>query len=73
MMYEELVKVLRETDFSDGCPCGAEQMCNDGNCVIWQAADAIENLQLYADLYKDLAENYGKLARDVIDKYRKEE
>lgn len=43
-MYDELVKVLRETDFSYGCPCGAEPLCKDKDCVILQAADAIEEL-----------------------------
>ena len=48
-MYEELVKSLRETDFRDGCPCGAEHLCqlyadNNKDCVIFQAADAIEDL-----------------------------
>ncbi len=43
-MYDELVKVLRETDFSYGCPCGAEPLCKDKDCVIIQAADAIEEL-----------------------------
>jgi hypothetical protein len=46
-MYDELVKVLRETDFSDGCPCVAEPMCKDRDCVILQAADAIEELMGY--------------------------
>lgn len=43
-MLDELVKALRETDFSDGCPCGAEPLCKDKDCVIIQAADAIEEL-----------------------------
>lgn len=43
-MNDELVKALRETDFSDGCPCGAEPLCKDKDCVIIQAADAIEEL-----------------------------
>ena len=43
-MYDDLVKVLRETDFSYGCPCGAEPLCKDKDCVILQAADAIEEL-----------------------------
>lgn len=41
---DELIKVLRETDFSDGCPCGAEPMCKGNDCIIIQAADAIEEL-----------------------------
>ena len=48
-MYEKLAKSLREADFSDGCPCGAEHLCqlyadNNKDCVIFQAADAIEDL-----------------------------
>ena len=43
-MYDELVKALRETDFSYGCPCGAEPLCKDKDCVILQAADVIEEL-----------------------------
>ena len=44
-MYDELVKGLRETDFSDGCPCEAEPMCASADCIIAQAADAIEKLR----------------------------
>ena len=43
-MDDELLKALRETDFSYGCPCGAEPLCKDKDCVIIQAADAIEEL-----------------------------
>ena len=43
-MYDDLVKTLRETDFSYGCPCGAEPLCKDKDCIIIQAADAIEEL-----------------------------
>lgn len=42
--YDKLVKALRETDFSDGCPCVAEPLCEGKDCVIIQAADAIEEL-----------------------------
>ena len=48
-MYSDLIKNLRETDFSDGCPCGAENLCKDNDCLIWQAADAIEELQVVVD------------------------
>ena len=48
-MYDELVKVLRETDFSDGCPCGTESLCNGKDCVILQAADAIEEMNRRID------------------------
>ena len=43
-MYDDLIKALRETDFSDGCPCEAEPMCQNEDCIIAQAADAIEEL-----------------------------
>ena len=63
-MYHELVKVLRETDFSDGCPCGAEPLCEGKDCVILQAADASEELQaqlMYSnDAAKAIAEKVPK-------------
>lgn len=44
-MYEELVKALRETDFGDTCVlCEHEDMCKGNDCIIIQAADAIEEL-----------------------------
>ena len=36
-----------------------------------QAADAIEELQTYADLYKDMTEESQRVARKVIDSYPK--
>ena len=42
--YIEMIKALRETDFSDGCHCESEPMCKDKDCIIVQAADAIEEL-----------------------------
>lgn len=57
-MYDELVKVLRETDFSYGCPCGAEPLCKDKDCVILQAADAIEELQGRAKVLEKVADKW---------------
>lgn len=57
-MYDELVKVLRETDFSYGCPCGAESLCKDKDCVIIQAADAIEELQGRAKVLEKVADKW---------------
>lgn len=43
---DELVKALRETDFGDTCVlCEHEDMCKGNDCIIIQAADAIEKLQ----------------------------
>ena len=53
-MYDELIKALRETDFSDGCPCEAEPMCASADCIIAQAADAIEELNSQLDDFKRL-------------------
>lgn len=54
-MYEELVKALRETDFGDTCVlCEHEDMCKGNDCIIIQAADAIE----------ELSHDYEKLAED---------
>lgn len=44
MNYENLAKALRETDFSDGCPCAEDYLCASDDCIITQAADAIEEL-----------------------------
>ena len=42
---DELVKALRETDFGDTCVlCEHEDMCKGNDCIIIQAADAIEEL-----------------------------
>lgn len=55
MTTDELIKILRETDFSDGCPCSAEELCKDKDCLIWQAADAIEALQRACANYAEQA------------------
>lgn len=57
-MYDELVKVLRETDFSYGCPCEAEPLCKDKDCVIIQAAEAIEELQRRAKVLEKVADKW---------------
>ena len=42
---DELVKALRETDFGYTCVlCEHEDMCKCNDCIIIQAADAIEEL-----------------------------
>lgn len=72
-MYDELIKWLRV--FCEGCKLwDGYKCCFKGECSqqkSLQAADAIEKLQLYVDLYKDLAEKAEKVAREVIDKYPK--
>lgn len=42
--YDELVKALRETDFGDVCVLCESELCRGKDCVIIQAADAIEEL-----------------------------
>lgn len=44
--YNELVKALRDTDFGDTCVyCEQSDMCKEEDCIILQAAAAIEALQ----------------------------
>ena len=44
--YEQLVEALRHTDFGDTCDhCERWGMCKDDDCIILQAAAAIEELQ----------------------------
>lgn len=64
-MYDELVKALRETDFSDGCPCVAEPLCKDKDCIIIQAADAIEDLQGRAKVLEKVADKW----RETVPKW----
>lgn len=45
MTTDELIKALRETDFSDGCPCELSEMCKGADCIIIQAADRLEELE----------------------------
>ena len=54
--YTKLIKALIETDFSNGCPCEAEEMCKGEDCVIIQAATALEELTKN-DVYE--SENLG--------------
>lgn len=52
-MYDELIAALRETDFGYVCEhCEHEDMCRNNDCVIIQAADAIEKLLTIISLYK---------------------
>ena len=43
--YTELVNALRGMDTGDSCPCEYCMMCEDSDCVLVQAAAAIEALQ----------------------------
>lgn len=48
--HNELIDALRETDFGYVCEhCEHEDMCRNNDCVIIQAADAIEKLQAEID------------------------
>lgn len=75
-MYDDLVKSLRicsRCDFGQDCN-GCTQKSDDAFCcdkLLHQAADAIEELQTYADLYKDMTEKSQRVARKVIDSYPK--
>ena len=44
-MYERLVDALRNMDVSDSCPCSVGNMCDDQDCIVYQAADAIGELE----------------------------
>ena len=81
---DELIKRLRElASITEHCEniescdgCSKEDICLSFTNkriieVATQAADAIEELQLYADLYKDLTAKGETIAREVIDKYPK--
>lgn len=69
MDYIELAKSIRETDFSDGCPCGAEPLCEGEDCIIVQAADAIEKLNAEVEALKHDVERYIQINTDLNDEY----
>ena len=51
--YEQLVEALRHTDFGDTCDhCERWGMCKDDDCIILQAAAAIEALQAEVERLK---------------------
>lgn len=59
MTTDELIRALRGTDFSDGCPCELSEMCKGAECIIIQAADRLEELDervaiMAADLHKEV-------------------
>lgn len=64
-MYEELVKRLRERSVFL-FPHHGESRSYDAD-LIHEAADAIEELSAYAELYQNLTEKSQKTARKVID------
>lgn len=74
-MYDDLVKALRETDFGDTCVlCEHEDMCKGNDCIIIQAADAIEELQAIVEGYESstnmaLVEKDGETVIEFVPKW----
>lgn len=57
--YTKLVAAVRDTDFGDTCVyCEHSDMCKDADCIILQAADAIEALQAEVDKENKSADAY---------------
>ena len=51
-----LIKALRTMDISESCPCEYQSLCKDKECIVDQAADALEEAeQRIADLETALA------------------
>ena len=61
-MYDELVKALRNNSDHYGFE-GENGLVH----LLTNAADAIEELSAYAELYKDIAEKYQQLAINLIE------
>ncbi len=61
--YSKLVAALQNNDWSDACPCCDEAMCKDADCIILQAADAIEALEKQIDSIENEKTN---LEADII-------
>ena len=57
--YTKLVAAVRDTDFGDTCVyCEHSDMCKDADCIILQAAAAIEALQAEVDKANKSADAY---------------
>lgn len=57
--YTKLVAAVRDTDFGDTCVyCEHSDMCKDADCIILQAADAIEALE--AEHKKTVTQIFGE-------------
>lgn len=73
-MYEELVSALRCCYMGSGklcvdCPYSKYEDLKLCGHLLPNAADAIEELSAYAELYKDLTDKGLKTARKLIDAY----
>ena len=76
-MYDKLLTNLRNCYdcYCEGCKY--EHLLEPGNFVkcmnalIKESTDAIENLQLYVDLYKDLTDTSKKTARELLNTQQK--
>ena len=66
--YTKLLAALRNNDWSDACPCCDEAMCKDADCIILQAADAIEALQAEVKRLKECNDELRE-AQTYIDHY----
>ena len=64
-MYERLAEALRNMDVSDACPCNVGSMCDDQDCIVYQAADAIEELEKAVPRWIPVTERLPKLNSDM--------
>ena len=72
MMYDELIKNLRKMENSEYCVIVSTEDF-PAMQFVKQAADAIEELQLYESLYKDLTEKSQKVATELKQQLQKSE
>lgn len=66
--YSELVKALRGLDMSDPCPCDDSKLCKTADCIVLQAANAIEELQAEVERLKQSNEELRE-KQTFIDHY----
>lgn len=68
--YAKLIEALRGFDVCQSCPCETPEMCNENDCMVLQAADAIEELLAEINELKDsvkYAEHNFDLACDHVE------
>lgn len=69
--YTKLVAALRNNDWSDACPCCDEAMCKDDDCIILQAADAIEAIDRLLDQNTERCEALRGQLREAHESYER--
>lgn len=71
MKNEELIKALRAFDVCESCPCEYPKMCEDADCIVIQAANALEAAEKrIAELEAQTPKHGEWIEKEVFEKPR---